>query len=265
MIDMRMDGRCALITGASKGIGFAAAVNFIKAGGNVAIVARRQNVLDDACAAIAKEGKGKVVGIAADVSKAEDCARIFATAEKELGRVDVLVNNAGTHQNGPFEAATDEIWQADFDLKLFAAIRLSRAALPKMKERKWGRIINTLNSGAKWQRFGSAPTSVTRAAGMALTKVIANEGAPHNVLCNAVLVGLIQTDQWVRGYAKEQAEGKVKRSFEDYLAEMAQRIPMNRVGTAEEFANMILFLASDAGSYVTGTAINVDGGMCPVV
>lgn len=114
------------------------------------------DVLDEACAALAKEGK--VVGIAADVSKAEDCARIFATTAKELGRGDVLVNNAGTHQNGPFEAASDEIWQADFDLKLFAAIRLSRAALPKVKERRWGRIVNTLNSGAKWQRFGSAPT-----------------------------------------------------------------------------------------------------------
>lgn len=264
MIDMRMDGRCALITGASKGIGYAAAVNFMKAGANVAIVARRPDVLEEARAGLAKEGKGKVVTIAGDVSKADDCNRIFATAEKALGRVDVLVNNAGTHQNGPFEAATDEIWQADFDLKLFAAIRLSRAALPKMKERKWGRIINTLNTGAKWPRHGSAPTSVTRAAGMALTKVIANEGAPYNVLCNAVLVGLIQTDQWVRAHAKEVAAGK-NRSLDDLHAEMAQRVPMGRIGTAEEFANMILFLASDAGSYVTGTAINVDGGMCPVV
>ena len=195
------------------------------------------------------------------MSKAEDCARIFAIAEKELGQVDVLLNNAGTHQNGPFEAATDEIWQSDFDLKLFSAIRLSRAAFPKMKARKWGRIINTLNSGAKWPRFGSAPTSVTRAAGMALTKVLSNEGAEHNVLVNAVLVGLIQTDQWVRGHASENKG----RSFDEYIAEMGQRIPMKRVGTAEEFANMILFLASDAGSYVTGTAINVDGGFCPVV
>jgi NAD(P)-dependent dehydrogenase (short-subunit alcohol dehydrogenase family) len=130
-----------------------------------------------------------------------------------------------------------------------------------MKARKWGRIINTLNSGAKWPRFNSAPTSVTRAAGMALTKVLSNEGAEHNVLVNAVLVGLIQTDQWVRGHAAENKG----RSFDDYIAEMGQRIPMKRVGTAEEFANMILFLASDAGSYVTGTAINVDGGFCPVV
>jgi 3-oxoacyl-[acyl-carrier protein] reductase len=258
-----MDGRCALITGASKGIGYASAANFVKAGASVAIVARRNDVLEDARAEIARSAKAgaKVIGISADVSKAEDCARVFAEAEKALGRIDVLVNNAGTHAAGPFEAATDEMWQADIDLKLFAAIRLSRAALPKMKERKWGRIVNLLSSGAKWPRFGSAPSSVTRAAGMALTKVIANEGAPHNVLCNAVLVGLIQTDQWVRGHAQEDKG----RTMEAYLAEMAKRIPLARVGTAEEFANMILFLCSDAGSYVTGTAINVDGGMTPVV
>jgi NAD(P)-dependent dehydrogenase (short-subunit alcohol dehydrogenase family) len=261
MIDMRMDGRCALITGGSQGIGFAAAMNFMRAGASVAIVARRPDVLEQARQALVREGKGTAVGIAGDVSKADDCARIFATAEKELGRVDVLLNNAGTHSNGPFEAATDEIWQQDFDLKLFSAIRLARAAFPGMKARKWGRIVNVLNSGAKWQRHGSAPTSVTRAAGMALTKVLSNEGAAHNVLVNAVLVGLIQTDQWVRGHAKENKG----RTMEEYLAEMAVRVPLGRIGTAEEFANMILFLASDAGSYVTGTAINVDGGMCPVV
>jgi 3-oxoacyl-[acyl-carrier protein] reductase len=261
MIEMRMDGRCALITGGSQGIGFAAAMNFMRAGASVAIVARRPDVLEQARQALAREGKGKAVGIVGDVSKADDCARIFATAEKELGRVDVLLNNAGTHSNGPFEAATDEIWQQDFDLKLFSAIRLARAAFPGMKARKWGRIVNVLNSGAKWQRHGSAPTSVTRAAGMALTKVLSNEGAAHNVLVNAVLVGLIQTDQWVRGHANENKG----RTIEEYLAEMAVRVPLGRIGTAEEFANMVLFLASDAGSYVTGTAINVDGGMCPVV
>jgi NAD(P)-dependent dehydrogenase (short-subunit alcohol dehydrogenase family) len=261
MIEMRMEQRCALITGGSMGIGYAAAMNFVRAGASVAICARRPDVLEKARQSLARAGKGRVVGIAGDVSKAQDCARIFATAEQELGRVDVLLNNAGTHANGPFEAATDEVWQQDFDLKLFSAIRLTRAAFPGMKARKWGRIINVLNSGAKWPRHGSAPTSVTRAAGMALTKVLANEGAAHNVLVNAVLVGLIQTDQWVRGHANENKG----RTFEEYLSEMAGRIPLGRVGTAEEFANMILFLASDAGSYVTGTAINVDGGMCPVV
>ena len=112
MVEMRMDGRCALVTGGSMGIGFAAATNFMRAGANVAIVARRPNVLDEARQKLAGEGKGKIVGVAGDVSKAEDCARIFATAEKELGRVDVLLNNVGIHQAGPFESATDEIWQA---------------------------------------------------------------------------------------------------------------------------------------------------------
>jgi 3-oxoacyl-[acyl-carrier protein] reductase len=261
MIEMKMGERCALITGGSQGIGFAAATNFMRAGANVAIVARRPDVLEESRQKLAREGTGKAVGIVGDVSKADDCARIFATAEKELGRVDVLLNNAGTHSNGPFEEASDEKWQQDFGLKLFSAIRLARAALPGMKKRKWGRIINVLNTGAKWPRHGSAPTSVTRAAGMALTKVLANEGAEHNVLVNAVLVGLIQTDQWIRGHAKENKG----RSYEEYIAEMGKRIPMGRVGTAEEFANMILFLASDVGSFVTGTAINVDGGMCPVV
>jgi NAD(P)-dependent dehydrogenase (short-subunit alcohol dehydrogenase family) len=260
MIEMRMDGRCAVITGGSMGIGYAAAVNFMRAGASVAIVARRTDVLEESRKRLSREGKGKVAAISADVSKAEDCARAFATAERELGRVDVLLNNAGTHQAAPFEASTDQVWQADLDLKLFSAIRLTRAAFPKMKERKWGRVINVLNSGAKWPRAGSAPSSVTRAAGLALTKVLSNEGAAHNVLVNAVLVGLIQTDQWVRGHA-EDGKG---RTYDEYIGEMAKRVPLGRVGTAEEFANMILFLASDAGSFVTGTAINVDGGMIPV-
>jgi NAD(P)-dependent dehydrogenase (short-subunit alcohol dehydrogenase family) len=261
MVEMRMDGRCALITGGSKGVGFAAAKNFIRAGAHVAIVARREDVLAEARQELEKEGRGKIVTIAADVSSAADCARAFEAAEKALGQVDVLLNNVGSHNAKPFETITDEQWEADLDVKLFSAIRFSRAAWPGMKSRKWGRIINTLSSGAKWPRVGSAPSSVTRAAGMALTKVMANDGAAHNILVNAVIVGLLQTDQWVRAHAAENKG----RTYEEYIDEMAQRIPMKRVGTAEEFANMMLFLASDAGSYVTGTAINVDGGFCPVV
>jgi 3-oxoacyl-[acyl-carrier protein] reductase len=109
MIEMKMDGRCALVTGGSKGIGYAAAMNFVKAGGHVAIVARRPDVLEEACRELQGHSKGKVVGIPGDVSKAEDCARVFANAEKELGQIDVLLNNAGTHSNGPFEAATDAL------------------------------------------------------------------------------------------------------------------------------------------------------------
>jgi len=159
----------AAVVGGHRGVGYRRALAAMPEKVVLSAVCDRSpEVLEQARQTLAREAKGKIVAISGDVSKAEDCARIFDAAEKELGRVDVLLNNAGTHSNGPFEAATDKIWQDDFDLKLFSTIRLTRAALPGMKARKWGRIINVLNTGAKWPRHGSAPTSVTRAAGMAL-------------------------------------------------------------------------------------------------
>jgi NAD(P)-dependent dehydrogenase (short-subunit alcohol dehydrogenase family) len=128
-----------------------------------------------------------------------------------------------------------------------------------MKARRWGRIINTLNIGAKAPRPRSAPTAITRAAGLALTKVLAGEGAPHNVLVNALLVGFIESDQHLR-MAKQAGQ-----TLEQYAKERAKDIPLGRTGRAEEFANLACFLVSDAGSYITGTAINVDGGRSPVV
>lgn len=152
------------------------------------------------------------------------------------------------------------VWQADLDLKLFAAIRLARLAWPGMAGRRRGRIINVLNSLAKAPKAGTAPTAVSRAAGLALTKVLAGEGAAHNILVNSLHVGLIESDQWVRHHAQQQAN----EPYEAFLAGMAAGIPLGRVGTAEEFANVACFLASDLAGYVTGTAINVDGNLCPV-
>jgi len=257
-MQLSMTGRNALITGGSLGIGRAIAKRFAGAGANVALVARRQHILDEARADVAAGSNAKVVTVAADVGSADGCRTAFAAAEAGLGQIDVLINNAGTSQRGAFESLSDELWQHDIDLKLLAAIRLSRAAFAGMKQRRWGRIINVLNTGAKAPRPASAPTSVTRAAGMALTKVLASEGAAHGILVNAMLVGLIESDQWVR---RAQATGVPLR---DVLANMAKDIPLGRVGTAQEFANLACFLASDAASYITGTAINVDGGRSPV-
>ena len=260
-MDFTMSGRNALVTGGSLGIGLAIAQTFARAGANVAITARRADVLETAKAGIAALAKVRVVAVAGDMGKAEDCARVFKAAEAGIGNIDVLVNNAGTSRRGAFESITDEAWQTDIDLKLFGAIRLARLALPGMKARRFGRIINILNTGAKAPTAEGAPTAVTRAAGMALTKVLAGEGAKHNVLVNALLVGRIQSDQWVRRHA---TEGR-NQTLEDYYAEMGKGLPMGRLGTAQEFANAALFLASTAGSYINGTAINVDGGLCPVV
>lgn len=260
-MDVRMNGRKAVITGGSLGLGRAMAARFSGAGAEVAIVARRADVLADAKSAIESATGGSIVPIVGDVSTAEGCDAVFREAVEAMGQVDILVNNAGSSQRAPFADVTDDMWQADIDLKLFGAIRLCRLAVPPMRERKWGRVINVLNTGAKAPPAEGAPTAVTRAAGMALTKVMAKEAVADNVLVNALLVGRIESDQWVR---RHEAEDK-GRSLEDYYAEMGSTLPMGRLGTSEEFANAACFLASEQGSYISGVALNVDGGMCPVV
>ena len=258
-MEISLSGRAAIVTGGSKGIGFAIATRFAASGADVAIVARGREALDAAVSQIKTATNSQVIGVQADVGSAAGVQSAYDAAMAAFGKIDIAVNNAGTSATGPFEKLSDEVLQQDLDLKLFAAIRLSRLVWPQMKERKWGRIINVLNLGAKAPRANSAPTSVSRAAGMAFTKVLAGEGAPHNILVNGLLVGLIEADQHVQ---------KAKRlgvPLKDYIADLEKDIPLGRFGKAEEFANMACFLASDAGAYITGTAINIDGGKSPVV
>jgi 3-oxoacyl-[acyl-carrier protein] reductase len=258
---VELTGRVAVITGASKGLGLAMATEFAASGADVAILARRPNILEEAKAQIEKTACGRVAAIPCDVAQAADCRAAYDAAIGTFGKLDILVNNAGTSRAMPFDQVTDEIWQEDLDLKLFAAIRLARLALPGMRERRWGRIINVLNIGAKAPRANSAPTAVSRAAGMALTKILANECAPHNVLVNALLVGQIVSDQWVRRHAAQGAG----TAFEEFAAKLGANIPLRRMGRAEEFAAMACFLCSDHAGFTTGTAINMDGGASPVV
>ena len=260
-MELRLDGRTAIVTGGSKGLGLAMATAFAAAGADVGIIARRADVLEEARSSISATARGKVAIFPCDVRNAEAITATYAAIMEQLGKVDIVINNAGTSRTGAFETVSDEIWQEDLDLKLFASIRLTRLVWPQMKERRWGRVINVLNTGAKAPRAGSAPTSVSRAAGMALTKILSGEGAPFNGLVNAMLVGLIDSDQWVRRHADAGANVP----YEEFTRKLAAGVPLGRIGRAEEFANLALFLASDAGSYITGTAINVDGGMSPVV
>jgi len=199
-MNVTMKDRVAVVTGGSKGIGIAVARRFAESGAKVAILARGRADLKAAREQLASDGL-EVRDYVCDVSKAADIASAYEKVIADFGRIDVLVNNAGTSRAMPFETVTDEIWQEDLDLKLFAAIRFSRLVWPGMKARKWGRIINVLNVGAKAPPAASTPTSVSRAAGMALTKVMASEGGPHNILVNAMLVGLIVSDQWVKRHA----------------------------------------------------------------
>jgi 3-oxoacyl-[acyl-carrier protein] reductase len=245
-MDIRLTGRSAVITGGSKGLGLAMATEFAASGADVAILARSPDTLEQARETIAKTAKGRVAAFACDVSKADQITAAFAQVMGALGKVDIVVNNAGISRAMPFVKITDAMWEDDFELKLFGAIRLTRLAWPQMTERGWGRVINVLNIGAKAPRANGAPTAVTRAAGMALTKVLA---------------GQIVSDQWVRRHAAAGAN----EPFEDYIKGLATEIPLGRLGYAEEFAATACFLCSDQAGYITGTAINVDGGRSPVV
>jgi 3-oxoacyl-[acyl-carrier protein] reductase len=262
-MQISLSGRSAIVTGGSKGIGLAVATRFAASGADVAIFGRGREALDAAVAAIKTSAKGsnstQVIGVQADVGVAADIQRGYDEVMKAFGKVDIIVNNAGTSRAMAFEKVTDEILHNDIEQKLFAAVRLIRLVSPQMKERRWGRIINVLNIGAKAPRPNSMPTSVSRAAGMAMTKALSAEFAPFNVLVNAMLVGLIEADQHVQRAKQNNVP------LDQYYANAKKEIPLGRVGKAEEFANLACFLVSEQGGYITGTATNVDGGRSPVV
>ena len=264
-MDLSLTNRTALVTGGSLGLGKAMATAFYQAGARVALLARREDVLNEAVAeieALPNTAEGaRVAGFACDVADAASIKQVHGAVVAELGDVDILVNNAGKSAARPFTEISDEQWQEDLDLKLLAAIRLSRLVWPHMQTQRWGRIINVFNVFSKAPDARTAPTSVTRAAGMALTKVMAGEGAEHNILVNALLIGFIKSDQIRR---QHEASGQ-NVSLDAFVAKAGERLPMKRMGEAEECANLAHFLASNASSYVTGCAINMDGGLSKVV
>jgi NAD(P)-dependent dehydrogenase (short-subunit alcohol dehydrogenase family) len=258
-----LSGRTALITGGSRGIGRAIAERLGRSGADVAIVARRQKVLDETVAELSGLVSGRIEGFSCDVMDSEAIERCFAAIIGRLGRVDILVNNAGSSQRSPFLKMTRAHLAEDFDLKVQAAIRFSQLAIPGMQARRWGRILNIVTTTAKTPAAASAPTTLSRAAGMALIKAMANEFAADNILVNGIAVGLIRSDQVVR-----QRESQAPDTpLEDFVAKRVRdnQIPLGRIGEAEEVANLACFLASDAAAYITGTAVNIDGGRCAVL
>src|ERR1700736_5454664 len=231
-MEISLHGRSAIVTGGSKGLGLAIATQFVTSGANVVIAARGPEALESAAKAISDgaatasggNARGRVIAVAGDVASAADIKRIHAEATKAFGQVDILVNNAGVSRSGAFETLTDERMQEDLDQKFFAGIRLTRLAWSQMKERSWGRVINVLNIGAKAPRAASAPTSISRAAGMALTKVLAGERAPYNVLVNSLLVVFIESDQHM------QAAARANVQYAEFIGQRDKTIPLGRAG-----------------------------------
>jgi len=260
-----LSGQVALITGASLGLGLAMAKALYVHGAKVALLARRPEPLqvaeDEILALQVEHSGGAVACFPCDVSDAEALTTTHSAVVKDFGDISILINNAGKAAAKPFLEASEQDWQEDLDLKLMAAVRLSKLVWPAMKNAKHGRIINLLNTAAKAPGANSAPTSVTRAAGMALTKVLSAEGATDGILVNAMLIGFIKSDQ-IRRLHETQGNNQ---DLDEFITAAGARLPMGRMGEAEEVANLALFLASSAASYITGCAINMDGGLSKVV
>ena len=254
-----LDGRIALVTGGSRGIGRGIALALARAGADVAVNYRREaDEAEKVVAEIRTMGR-KAQAYAAAVDDFDSCATMVDAVAADFGGISILINNAGTSATGEFESVTDKDWQADFDLKLFAAIRLSRLAIPEMRKNKWGRIINVTNIGAKQPRAKSMPTTVTRAAGLAMTKALSKEFAADNILVNSVCIGLIRAGQ------HERKAAKAGIPVEELYEKQGKEVPLGRVGRAEEVANVVAFFSSEASSYVTGSSVNLDGGTSAVM
>jgi 3-oxoacyl-[acyl-carrier protein] reductase len=257
-MELGLKGKVAIVTGGSEGIGRATALRLAEEGAHVAICARRKEPLDQVGSEIQKLG-AQGLALVADMSKAADVERFIKAVADRFGRIDILVNNAGTSKRGAFLELTDEEWSADIELKVFGAIRCTRLAVPYMKKQGGGRIVNITITSAKQPGAQSYPTSVSRAAGLAITKALSKEFAADNILVNTVCIGRIKSGQHERRYKRDGV------SAEQYYSNVSKDIPMKRVGEAEEVANVITFLVSDAASYVTGSSVNLDGGISGVL
>jgi NAD(P)-dependent dehydrogenase (short-subunit alcohol dehydrogenase family) len=260
-VRLGLEGRVALVTGASDGLGRATALRLAEEGAAVALCARGEGRLRRVAEEVRRRG-GTALDLVADVSRGPDVERLVAATLERLGRIDVLVNNAGTSAARPFDAVDDAAWQADLDLKVFGAIRTTRLCLPALRRAGGGAIVNVLNIGARQPGPSSLPTAASRAAGLAITKALSKELGPDRIRVNAVLIGLVKSGQWERRWEAAGRPGPL----EDFYAQAAREhgVPLGRIGEAEELAALVAFLVSDQAAYITGVAINFDGGLAGV-
>lgn len=263
-MDLGLNGKVAIVTGGSEGIGKGAALSLAREGVKVAICARRKDVLEAAAEEIRSKASGDVEAYVCDVTDEDAVRKMVAQVHENWGRIDILVNNAGTSSAMSVEDMTKVTLTSDITLKVYGALYASQAVIPHLRALGGGRIINITTGGGKAPAASSLPTSLSRAAGIAMTKAMSRDLAKDNILVNTVCIGLIKAGQHERRYATAQAEDS-NLSLDTYYEKMGSRVPLGRIGEAEEAGDVICFLASDKASYVTGASINVDGGMAPVV
>jgi len=253
-LELGLAGKIVIVTGGNDGLGRACVERFARSGARVATCARRKELLDRVADEVRGATGTEVLAMPADVTRAAEVEAFVGATVARWGGVDILVNNAGTSAAAAFEQVDDAAWLADIELKLLAAVRLCRLVIPHMKRRGGGRIVNVTTVGGKAPSARGLPTTVTRAAGINLTKSLANEYAAAGILVNTICLGVVRSGQWER---------RITGDRETFYREMAAKrgVPLGRFGEAHEFADLVAFLCSERAAYITGTAINFDGGL----
>jgi 3-oxoacyl-[acyl-carrier protein] reductase len=268
-MDLGLRGKSCAVTGASRGIGRETARMLCAEGAEVLLVARGANDLGDAvdeCGGIASSSGGHAQGLALDITDVDAGERVVSAATEAYGQLDVLVNNAGTSARRPLERLSDDDFYAAWELNVMAPLRAMRAAIPLMRERGWGRIVNVSSTSGKRPSPEMADYSVGKAAELSLSRVFADAYAEFGVLVNAVCPGPTKSELWMdaEGLADQQAELSGK-SREEIIEAAGKGRPIGRMAEVPEIAAAIVFLCSERASYVAGAAWSVDGGTVQVI
>jgi 3-oxoacyl-[acyl-carrier protein] reductase len=257
-MDLGVKGKVALVCASSHGLGFATAARLAREGAAVVVCGRDPDAVESARGRIEAEG-GKAIGVAANLSDAHDRVRLVREAQSALGAIDIAVLNTGGPPTGTFESIGLDQWQDAYKSLVETVVHLSQLVLPGMVEKKWGRVLAVTSFVARQPADLMALSNSLRASVIGLMRTLANEYGPHGITVNSILPGYILTDR-MRKVARAQAEAKglpADQAFD----RIAANIPLGRLGDPHEFGNLAAFLVSEAASYVTGTAITIDGGL----
>ncbi|MFV8313218.1 SDR family NAD(P)-dependent oxidoreductase [Aerococcus urinaeequi] len=260
-MELGLSGKVAIITGASRGIGFETAKSLASEGADVTIVARREDRLVDAQRAIQEITGRKVHYVVGDVTAEEDAKKVVAETIDQFGRIDILINNAGGSSAHSFDAVDNAEWQRDLNIKVFGVVNFTREVLPYFKKQNSGAIVNLTAIAGKTPPANSLPTSTSRAAGLGLTKELSKELGEYNIRVNAVSIGLVRSEQIEKRWQDNAAD----QTWEEFSKSQSANTPLGRIGETVEAANAITFLVSDAASYISGVALNIDGGAASVM